>query len=465
LFYLQSTGQLGYFGQMTAQIESELLGTLQEKTYTASGQTILNQQGFYVTKPATFASPTGPTAPLYQAIQALYTASQGSINPAAAPSGLVLGGPGTLDVTAHSIDLGASKSGISTVGPLNNSALASDAGASVDVTTTGDLDMFASEISSSYGGAVNVNVGGAVNAGGGQLPFQGEAPHGIWTVGGGDVSVIAQGDINVDGSRIATFDSGNIFVESTDGNVNAGTGDFSEIEVDQIVVNPKNGAVESIPQFLAGSGILALTLPDAKPSLAVGNITVKTPHGNIEAGVGGITQEPENKNTSLTPTVNLTAGGDIDAGNTGVIAVNVNATAGGNITGLFISSGNSTIQSASSIDVTVLAGGSASLSTSGGGTISGLAIAGGGLSFGGGKFEGVALAQNVSGGGATSALASTASAAAGSQNAAAGEANSQKSETSDQPTSTDQEEDLKHRGHPLLAKYTGRVTVMLPEMR
>jgi len=43
------------------------------------------------------------------------------------------------------------------------------------------------------------------------------------------------------------------------------------------------------------------------------------------------------------------------------------------------------------------------------------------------------------------------------------ENNSQKAETSDRPTSTDTDDDKKRsRRRPLLAKYTGRVTVLLP---
>jgi hypothetical protein len=205
---------------------------------------------------------------------------------------------------------------------------------------------------------------------------------------------------------------------------------------------------------------LATTLQDAFPSLEVGNITVDTPQGSIIAGLGGITQEPENGNTSLAPSISLNAGVNIEAGDSGVIGINVSAQASGSINGIFISSGNSTIHG-DTVNVTDLAAGTATLSATG--TVSGLAIGGTGVSVTGGKFVGVALSQNVSGGGAQSSLASSASAAAGSQTAAAGEANSQKTETSDQPTSTDAD-DLKKaaRGHPLLAKYTGRVTVMLP---
>jgi filamentous hemagglutinin family protein len=473
-FYLPGTKQLGYYGVMSAATEALLLGQLQEITYYPDHKPILNADGNYVTTSVSFAG--APGSPLYQAIQALYAASLNSINPSSAPNGLVIGGPGQLDITAQSMNLGAATEGISSQGPANNSALTkiNGKGAAINITltgtpttadpTAGDLDLFASQISSWYGGAISINVAGAINAGLASLPFQGFAPHGIWTSGDSDLSVIAQGDINVEGSRIATFDGGNTFVQSLQGSVNAGTGSLGEVFVNEVIVNPKTGAVTTEQQPIAGSGILATTLPDAPESRPVGNITVDTPNGNIDAGLGGITQEPRNGNTSLTPTVNLNAGGNIDAGDTGVIAINVDAKATGGITGLFISSGNSTIHSDTSIDVTVLAGGTASLSASG--TISGLAIAGGGVNIGGGSFQGVALSQNVTGGGAQSGLASAATAAAGSQTSAAVEASSQKAETSDQATTTDTDGDLKRaRARPLLAKYTGRVTIILPSRK
>ncbi len=474
-FYLPATRQIGYSGVMDSATEALLLGTLQEKTYYPNGQPVLNLQGNYVTTAATFAANSGSTQPLYQAVQSLFTASQNSVSVSSAAQGLVIGGPGELDITAQSMDLGASTEGVSSVGPAVNNSLARIAsqGATLSINLTGDLDMFASQISSWYGGAIDINVGGSVNAGLGNLPFQSpHVPHGIWTSGRSDISVIAQGDVNVAGSRIAAFDGGDVFVESLQGNVNAGTGNLVEILVNEVVVNPRTGAVSTPQQPIAGSGILATTLPDAPSSLAVGNITVLTPQGNIVAGTGGITQEPENGNTSLAPTVKLTAGtvdpqtgaviylGNIDAGNSGIIAINTDAHASGKITGLFISTGNSIIHG-DTLDVTALAGGSVSLSAVG--SISGIAIAGGGISIGSGTFQGVALSQNVSGGGAQSGLASASSASAGSQAAAAQEASSQKAETSDQPVSTDSDDDKKRgRPRPLLAKYTGRVTVLLP---
>jgi filamentous hemagglutinin family protein len=474
LFYLPGTQQLGYNGVMSSATEALFLGALQEKTY-LGGQPVLNAQGNYVTTTATFAANSGSTQPLYRAIQALQAASQNSISLASAPQGIVIGGPGQLDITAQSMDLGVSAEGVSSVGPAINNSLAKIAsrGADINISLQGDLDMFASQISSWYGGAINITVGGSVNAGLANLPFQQPlVPHGIWTSSQSDISVIAVGDINIQGSRIAAFDGGDVFVESLTGNVNAGTGSLNEILVNEVIVNPKTGAVSTPQQPIAGSGILATTLPDAPISLTVGNITVATPQGNIEAGAGGITQQSQNGNASLAPIVKLTAGtvdpktgaviyvGNIDASDSGIIAINTDATASGKVTGLFISIGNSTIHG-ETIDVTDMAGGTATLSANG--TITGTIIAGGGINVGGGTFEGVAFSQNVSGGGAQSASPTLASASAGSQTAAAGEASSQKAATSDQPTSPDTDDDKKRaRPHPLLAKYTGRVTVLLP---
>ncbi len=474
LFYLSGTKQLGYDGIMDSATEALLLGTLQEKTFTAAGKPVLDDKGNYVTTPATFAN----TPALVQAIQALYAASQNSLSLSSAPQGIIIGGPGELDITAQSMDLGVTAKGVTSEGPGINTSLAKIAkeGAAIKINLAGDLDMFASEISSWYGGDIDINVGGSINAGLANLPLQQpHAPHGIWTSGHSDISVIAGGNINVEGSRIAAFDGGDVFVESLTGNVDAGTGNLNEVLVNEVVVNRKTGEVSMPQQAIAGSGIMATTLPDAPSSLAVGNITVVTPQGDINAGIGGITQEPENGNTSLKPTVTLTAGtadpvtgkvlyvGNIDAGDAGVIAINTVAQATGKVTGLFISSGNSTIHG-DTLNVTDLAGGTASLSANG--AITGTIIAGSGINVTGGTFAGVALSQNVSGGGAQSALATAASAGAGSQTAAASEASSQKAETSDQSATTDMDDEKKKaRAHPLLAKYTGRVTVLLPPKR
>ena len=476
LFYLPATHQLGYYGKMDQGTEQMLLGTLQEKTYTASGQLVLNAGGDYVTQPATFGgSSTAERAAVTAAIEALYTASQNSANPGSAPAGFQIGGPGQFNVTAKSLDLGAS-AGLISEGAYHNPALAAlGVGADINLTAQGDLDMFASQISSYAGGAINISAGGSIDAGRGNLPFSvASTPYGIWASGHSDVSVVAQGDIEVDGSRIASFDGGNVFVESLDGNMDAGSGSSAVIIVPTVTVNPATHAVATGVQYIGGSGIMATTFYNSPRTQAVGDITVLTPRGDITASAGGISQEPFNRNTSLAPTVTLKAGtrnsdgsivypGNIDASGSGVIGINTDLNAAGNITGFVIARGNSTINAAANISGTFMAGGTGTFNA--GGTIGGIAIAGTGINVGSGKFEGEALSQSVSGGGAVTALATAAAPSASSQGAAAQGADVQKTATSDQqPVEEDQSrKNLANR--PLLVKYTGRVTVLLRPRR
>ena len=475
LFYLPGTKQLGYYGKMDTTTEQAILGTLQEKTYTASGQLELNASGDYVTHPATFGgSSTAARAAVTAAVEALYTASQKSADPSSAPLGFQIGGPGQFNITGKSMDLGVA-AGVISAGPFKNPALAAlGGGADINLTLQGDLSLFSSQISSYDGGAINItSTGGAIDAGIGSLPFANpNTPYGIWTSGRSDVSVIAQGNIEVNGSRIAAFDGGNVLVKSLDGNVDAGNGGSSEIIVPTVVVNPVTRAAGTGVQYIGGSGIMATTFFNTPASVPVGNITVLTPQGDINSSAGGIAQEPLNGNPSLAPTVTLTAGtrnadgsvahpGSINAGGSGVIGVNTDLSAAGNITGFVIARGNSTISAAASVSGTFMAGGTAAISA--GGTIGGIAIAGGGINVGG-KLEGeTLLTQSVTGApGAQSALATTAVAAPNTGNAAAGESLAQKPATSDPQSAPDDETKKVAANRPMLVKYTGRVTVILP---
>ena len=123
------------------------------------------------------------------------------------------------------------------------------------------MDLFSSQISSYAGGAINISSGGSIDAGRGNLPFSvAYTPYGIWASGHSDVSVIAQGNIRVDGSRIASFDGGNVFVESLTGNVDAGSGGATEIIVPTGDVNPASHAVATGVQYMAAAEIWATTL-------------------------------------------------------------------------------------------------------------------------------------------------------------------------------------------------------------
>jgi hypothetical protein len=90
---------------------------------------------------------------------------------------------------------------------------------------------------------------------------------GIYTSDQGDVTVIADGDIDLNGSRIATYNGGNVTVESLDGNINAGTGGagFVSMTAYQEVASRSGAAAGQPPTaiglFLAQLEDLSLSSP------------------------------------------------------------------------------------------------------------------------------------------------------------------------------------------------------------
>ncbi|MDP1949358.1 MAG: filamentous hemagglutinin N-terminal domain-containing protein [Nitrospirota bacterium] len=94
-------------------------------------------------------------------------------------------------------------------------------------------------------------VGGKVNVGGTVAGGNAEQT-GIVTLRGGSIRILSTGDVDVNRSRIGTFDSGNILIKSTAGTINAGSGSKDE----QALFVLDNGPGQ--PQTLAtvpGSGI------------------------------------------------------------------------------------------------------------------------------------------------------------------------------------------------------------------
>jgi filamentous hemagglutinin family protein len=237
--------------------------------------------------------------------------------------GYTIAGGGQFNITAQTLDLGTSQ-GIQSYGVgLNINGkypLASlfgiggvfNQGANVNVTTTGntsegvtsygdlmgDVDMFASSINSLGGGNISITAGGNVNAGSPNFTVNSSGAFGIYTTSGGDISVIANDDVNVNGSRIATYDGGNITVESLYGDVNAGSGSSTPVGVTGFYENPVTHTVYTTSPQIPFSGILALTLPEdpgyPESTPILGNILVEAPNGNINANAAGILQIPLN---------------------------------------------------------------------------------------------------------------------------------------------------------------------------
>ncbi len=267
--------------------------------------------------------------------------------------GYTLGGGGQFDITARTIDLGTS-AGIQSEGvaaytirgvyPLaglfgNGGQFAH--GADINIATTGnesagvnaatgdligDLDMLSSSIASVDGGNISINVGGAVNAGSSVFSASSLGARGIYTTAQSDVSVIASGDVNLNGSRIATYDGGNITVESLNGSVNVGTGASTPVPLTGYYEDPVTHRVYADSVQLPFSGIVALTFParDSSypaPDAILGNILVEAPNGSVNADAAGILQIALNHLNYPDAVTTVLAGFELrDAGGNAVLA-------------------------------------------------------------------------------------------------------------------------------------------------
>jgi filamentous hemagglutinin family protein len=354
----------------------------------------------------------------------------------------------------------------------------------------GDLDMFSSAIATLNGGNVSINVGGDANAGSSVISVNTLGVRGIYTTAQGDISVMAKGDVNVNGSRIAAYDGGNVTVESLNGSINAGTGASLPVAVLGYYEDPVTHAVYSTNPQIPFSGILALTFParDAlypAPAATLGNILVEAPNGSVNANAAGVLQislnnlnYPDATTTVLagyelrdnmgnpvsaadladgTPVL-VSAGRDIDASGSGIIAGNANLDASGDINGLIFARDNININAQQNINVTAFGQGNVNVSSSGG-TISGTIIGVGAVSVSGSSIDASLISANVSG---------TTSGQSGLGQGTAANATSQglaNNESTQAAAASDQgaDDEKKKKGKQIaLAQKVSRVTVILP---
>ena len=481
--YDPTTKRLTFIGSMPANVLSALSQPLTVVRYGPDGNPLVDASGHFVTDTYNWVDATK--------IQELYAASQGAPALGNASGGYVVGGTGAFDVKASSISLGNAY-GILSLGDGSllgvdysnlKTLLQTQPGATINVTVAQDpsatvtsLEMPSSTIAALGGGNVNIlSTGGSMDLGSqylvqfeAQIMSRNNLGLGIYTSGGGDVNVTAQGNINIDSSRIATFNGGNILIESLIGDVNAGSGGNVAIPVN--VFSPLATSLAQPFEYVYANGIVAQTLVNAAavPGSATvpGNITVIADRGSIYASQGGILQEALNGNISAGPTITLSAGskdlgyvGNIDLGNSGVIGGTVNLSANGNITGLVISRQNSTVNAAQSFSGTVLSGGTANLSA--GGTVSGTVIGATGVNASGaGGVSASLLGQNVSvnGGTAQSTLGTSATATSASQSAAGTASDQAQQQVASNASGDDLQKKKKKK--PLVRKMS-RVTVIL----
>jgi hypothetical protein len=339
LSYDPTTGTLSFIGVMASATEQSLLNPTD-----ANGNAIL----------------TGAQLAAWQSsVAQLYSDSQSA---SLGDNGLALSGPGNFNITANSMDLGIS-GGITVSAPDAALAAISPYGANINVTTAGNLEMTTTTIANqSLLGGIVLNVGGTLDVGGELTAFgDPSSPKGIFTTSGGNISVTANDDVNVDGSRIAAYDGGSITVESFNGDVNAGTGGAGYVALNALELDPVTGELLSIPATIPGSGILATTVSGSDTLL--GNILVETPHGNISTSQGGVVQISFNGTDASQATAELLAGYElrdangnrvlagnlndgtpvevsdgenVDAGSSGVVAQNIVTKATGEAQGLFV---------------------------------------------------------------------------------------------------------------------------------
>ena len=457
LQYNPTTGLLTFQGRMSPAYEGYLT-SLTIQTVDKNGNTI--QETIHILDSAT--------------AETLYQESLSA--PAGQNPGYYIGGGGQFNINAGNMNLGSTL-GIRSVGPEENGALASichfTQGADINLTLSGYLDIFSTTICALNAGNITIDAADYVNVGLTSLTGNDQYVRGIFTVGPGNVSVVAGGNINVNGSRIAAYDGGSVFVESSGGNMDAGSGSSGSVSVEEIYVDPSTYQIYKFSPIIPLSGILAMTFPPRSsffpaPAYNAGNILVETPNGNITANAAGIVQLPLNGGNSSSATVVLLAGEDIngniispgrniDLGGSAVVGSNVTLKASGNIKGVVFARNNANVSAQQNVNVTVLAVGTANVS--GGLDVSGTIIGVGGVSASGGSVEAALLSNNGVSGSTSgeSGMAPGTAANAASQGMASNSTNPAKNADT---TATDDGE-KKKKGKIALAQKTGRVTIFL----
>jgi filamentous hemagglutinin len=385
------------------------------------------------------------------AILALYAESQSA-------NGLALSGPGSFNVTARNINLGVSD-GIAVDFPNPPDAALtaiSPLGANLSVTASGNLDLTVSKIANGgWTGGIDLSVGGTLDVGGAATSLgDPNSPKGIFTTSGGNITVNTVGSVNVDGSRIAAYNGGDINILSQNGDVNAGAGGLGFVIFQALQLDLATGLLTAIPTDIPLSGILATTVFGS--TAALGNITIATPNGSVNSSLGGVLQIAFNSADTAANFINIAAGKNINATGSGVIGYNVKLQAGGDISGVVVGSQSVAVTSQQSVDVTAVSGGNVTISAAG--TVSGTVIGGGDVSVSGSSIDAAVRGGSVSTSGDTSGATLGAPAAGPAENAqVADNANSAASKTD-----ANQDEDLKKKKGIALAQKVSRVTVLLP---
>jgi filamentous hemagglutinin len=157
----------------------------------------------------------------------------------------------------------------------------------------GNLNLISSQIYTLSGGNISILVpGGAIDVGLAFTPVgltqKMPSQLGIVAEGAGNVDIYAQGDVNVNASRIFTLGGGNILIWSDKGSIDAGNGSKSSLSVPPpvVLINADGTVTQDYGQSLAaGSGIRTI---QTNPSVPPGNVDLDAPVGTVNAGDAGI---------------------------------------------------------------------------------------------------------------------------------------------------------------------------------
>ncbi|HLZ96411.1 MAG TPA: filamentous hemagglutinin family protein [Steroidobacteraceae bacterium] len=156
----------------------------------------------------------------------------------------------------------------------------------------GNLNLISSQIYTESGGNISIVVpGGSIDVGLAFTPVglaqKKPGQLGIVAQGAGNVDIYAQGDVNVNASRIFTLGGGNILIWSDEGSIDAGNGSKSSLSVPPpTVLVSANGTISiDYSGSLSGSGIRTI---QTNPSVPPGNVDLDAPVGTVNAGDAGI---------------------------------------------------------------------------------------------------------------------------------------------------------------------------------
>jgi hypothetical protein len=175
---------------------------------------------------------------------------------------------------------------------------------------TGNISLTSREIKTTNGGDIGMLLpGGEVDVGLNNNGAQ-AVDQGILTVDGGNISIFANGSVNVGTSRIFTLHGGNVIIWSSTGNIDAGAASRTvqsapptRVEVDSQSANVQT----DLAGLATGGGIGVLeTVVGAPP----GNVDLIAPVGVVDAGDAGI-RASGNINVAAAQVLNA---GNIQAG-------------------------------------------------------------------------------------------------------------------------------------------------------